>query len=869
MLLGYVKRPLFFICLLFFLPFVLRAQSGFDQNDYRQFILENKNLGSQEFIDRFAPVDPYFSGIRVGGGLTSFAYLDSIKEKYSLTDSELELLINNQFVVSERLSFDKITPALDDIFQKDLPVFVSTDAILHALHISYGNLLRDIEIQQLKPELQKCVEKLYSGMPLLIGKYAGDERFASSLADADLYITIAKSLMDGLMAEPQYASRQDVEAVWEAIQSEDFISMPLFTEIERLLDFSQFAIRGHYARYEELHSYFKCMMWLGRMEFVLADAPKEWYESGFNREGLRRLNVTALMINELLDSEGIHESLGEIDRTIAFMVGESDNLRPQDFSGFLARMGVSGPEYLFDEENFDSFTSALKSSEDFQQKILSGYMKGNPETMEPTPLPVSYRLLGQRFIIDSYIFYKLVYDNVVYHDRKICRMMPDPLDAIFALGNDNALPLLKEELETWNYSSQLAGLRYLVDAFDDTFWGESLYNNWLHAIRLLNPSAVNENAPVFMKTVGWQQQKINTQLASWAQLRHDNLLYAKQSYTHGGECMFPHSYVEPYPEFYRQLKKFAEMAGSFEAFSSIRGYATYQSVSEYFLSLKRSMQYLEEISIKELAGEPLSADEIEFLGDMLILGNISGPEFNGWYVDLLYDSDGGPRYISNLQESDFVIADVHTQPTDCAGNIVGNILHAGTGKVNLGVFLAGNPSDNYLPMAFVGPVMSFYQTTTGDFNRLTDEEWSRLIQEGLEPERPDWVNVYLADEDGSKREKGRELDGILYSGINDPSMHMTGSSIDAIFPNPFSGIVNIQFHISGLDQATSAGSNVELSVYAIDGRKIKSILTETRPPGKYTMEWDSSDLPDGIYMLYMNTEGKPDVKKLVKTRLIK
>ena len=34
-------------------------------------------------------------------------------------------------------------------------------------------------------------------------------------------------------------------------------------------------------------------------------------------------------------------------------------------------------------------------------------------------------------------------------------------------------------------------------------------------------------------------------------------------------------------------------------------------------------------------------------------------------------------------------------------------------------------------MAFVGPVMSFYQPVTDNFERLTDEEWTKKIDEDL------------------------------------------------------------------------------------------------------------------------------------------
>ena len=38
-------------------------------------------------------------------------------------------------------------------------------------------------------------------------------------------------------------------------------------------------------------------------------------------------------------------------------------------------------------------------------------------------------------------------------------------------------------------------------------------------------------------------------------------------------------------------------------------------------------------------------------------------------------------------ESDHLVADMHTIPTDCAGNIMGWVKHVGTGPINLGVFV--------------------------------------------------------------------------------------------------------------------------------------------------------------------------------------
>src|SRR5262249_57614755 len=70
----------------------------------------------------------------------------------------------------------------------------------------------------------------------------------------------------------------------------------------------------------------------------------------------------------------------------------------------------------------------------------------------------------------------------------------------------------------------------------------------------------DEKYPEAMRTRAWAMKTLNTQLASWAQLRHDTILYVKQSYTAGAECYYPAGYVEPVPHFWARLEKMAARA---------------------------------------------------------------------------------------------------------------------------------------------------------------------------------------------------------------------------------------------------------------------------------------------------------------------
>ncbi|MBN1464328.1 DUF3160 domain-containing protein, partial [candidate division KSB1 bacterium] len=482
----------------------------------------------------------------------------------------------------------------------------------------------------------------------------------------------------------------------------------------------------------------------------------------------------------------------------------------------------------------------------------------DPFSNKPDELPISYRLSGQRFIIDSYVLANVVYDRIIFENQKIWRPMPDPLDAMFVLGNDNALPLLQHEIEEYKYAAQLEALRYLVDAYDDDFWGNSLYNVWLQGIRALNPSAQAENAPYFMQTVAWQQQKLNTQLASWAQLRHDNLLYAKQSYTGGTSCSYPHSFVEPYPDFYQQIAAFADKAeNQLIPLLPEESWEAYR-LKQFFPKVEDVMLKLKQLAQKELAGENFTQDETEWLKTMLFIDAMSGaPPFSGWYSDLFYKMEQTMN--GEYEGHDYLVADVHTQPTDEGGIVVGRILHVGVGEVNLGLFLAQSPSMQQ-PMVFVGPLLSYYEKITENFKRHTDEEWAEMVVNGKLPERPDWVNVYMTNQDGHARANGRELSGKEYVQVNvDDRALPSACSLMQNYPNPFNPTTSLLYQVT-------APGHVSLSVYNTLGEEIALLVDRNHAPGDYRSEWDGRDFSTGIYFAVLKTE---TMQQVIKMMLVK
>ncbi len=853
-------KSLIYFLLLFFLSFPVRAQSTFSLQQYRQFLQQNQNLEYDQLLAAHSPKAPYFSATTVDTNLSRFAYLDSVQQKFGLSSGEKALLRRHHFVVTERLSYESFGQAFHAVYANDLPVFVSTDAILQAVHRSYDAILIELEIAFLRPKLQVLADSLFAVFPQLAARYQGKATLDTALADVDLYVTILQSLVQGSPATPHLALPAKVKEVWTAIQKEQYTALRLFSDRLQNFDFSQFKVRGHYAsrffylgNFISLKNYFKAMMWMGRIGFLLTPPVSNPWEPDWTPSEIRRMNLDAFLLNELLKQSGQQKNLTTMDHLLRFLVGESDNLTPDEWDHLLSAVGVTEATDLLNAAVYDSLQKTLRIAGFAQQKILGNILMANPYAAQPDSLPVSFRLLGQRFVVDSYILGNLVYDRIVYHGEKIWRPMPDPLDVLFVLGNDDALPLLKNDLQTYHYAAQAAALRYLIESWDATFWQQSLYSTWLECLRQLNPASFSDsdNGPFFMKTTAWHQEKLNTQLASWAELRHDNLLYAKQSYTSYTGCSFPRSFVEPYPAFYRQIALFAQKGHTFFAGFENEAFEEASRFVAYFQRLGEIADTLAILSQKELQGKIFTKAETIFLKKMLFESMVSGaPPYSGWYADLFFNPEDAAL-------KNFVIADVHTQPSDANGSPVGRVLHVGVGKVNLGIFLtpAANPNRN--PTAFVGPVFSFYQTITRRFKRFTDQEWADSVEQGILPARPDWAHVFLTDADGKAFPPGRELPGVLYTAVSEPQPQRPARfKLWANYPNPFNPATTFVFEIP-------RKSRVSIAVFNIRGEEIAQVFEKELPAGRHTVRWNASGLASGVYFYHVQAGKFRATKKLL------
>jgi hypothetical protein len=89
-----------------------------------------------------------------------------------LTSDEKSLLGKHGFVVTERLRPKSFGDAFVQIYDDDLPVFISSDAILHALHMSWDAILMDVEKAVLTKKLDTLLSRMHDQLPSVAASYS-------------------------------------------------------------------------------------------------------------------------------------------------------------------------------------------------------------------------------------------------------------------------------------------------------------------------------------------------------------------------------------------------------------------------------------------------------------------------------------------------------------------------------------------------------------------------------------------------------------------------------------------------------------------------------------------------------------------------
>lgn len=713
------------------------------------------------------------------GEVTNFGEVGS---RFGLAENQKRLLERNGFVVIPWHGEDIVQP-YKMLKEQGIPIFVTSDTLLHLYHIQFNEILKRIEEEDFFDELIDISQAMMARAMQDYKSFA-DKDLKEAARRNTAYFAVALKLLQ--TPTPEYdeeKAKQEVEQwneehLWDEkefrlLKKVDFyipsyVADEVNAEIENIEayqgfkastifnspdsqnfykeDYSQYVPRGHYTRSEALKRYFKAAMWYGRMAFLLKGGPDALVaEKDATIATIQASLISAELPNVEADDSTCWEIWNRIYSVTSFFVGKADDLTPYEYLGAMEK--VLGTEFdasqLADEEALLNLKAELARMRNPQIYGGSGIcLIAPPVTKEKLyeclASTKGMRFMGQRFVPDSYIFQNLVSPAVGMYvgqnepfTMKMtalgpARCFPRGLDVMAVLGSEQAYDILKVEGDTeyqgkdTSYDEQLSELRGEFDTFNEEDWNRNLYWSWLYALKPLFGD-FSQGYPTFMQTDAWKDRELQTALASWTELRHDTILYAKQSYTPALTAMPPQpepveGYVEPIPEFYSRMLMLTSMTR--------KGLAELDALSNEEKSrlenLESILGRLIKISQEELAGKELNGNDYEFIRNF-------GEQLDAIVVGVEVEG-----------KETTIVADVHTDT-----NLPMEVLEEGVGYTDL-ILVAYKVPDGRIIIG-AGPNLSYYEFKQPINERLTDEQWKEMLESGQQPPRPDWIDSLYAE----------------------------------------------------------------------------------------------------------------------------
>jgi hypothetical protein len=703
--------------------------------------------------------------------LSIITNIENKTAKIRLNDREKDLLRTNGFVILDYGCKDDIVSPYEDMKDEGVPIFVTTDSLLHLYHIQFKEILKGIEEREFFDELVDMSKAMLEQSVQDYDSFT-DAKLKEAARRNVAYFAVALTLLQTPTAGypwddldkgtfkpikivefeiPDYVKYEVNEEVQDIEQHDGFHPSAIFNSNSNCScldtccyceDYSQYVPRGHYTRSEQLKRYFKAMMWYGRIAFLLTGCNGDDALISGRDANLSTIQA-ALISSELPDvnvnNRTAQEILTRIYSVTAFFVGTADDLTPYEYQDAMNK--IFGTEYnvseLSDEDKLLELKVELAEMRTHEIYGGSGVCVILPPITEEKlsmclNMTEGMRFMAQRSVPDSNMFQQLVSPAVgmytgngtpftmCYTAAGPARCFPRGLDIMTVLGSERAGDILIEEGDTeyaglnTSYEKQLNALKSDFAGFNITDWNRNLYWSWLYALKPLLKE-FDDGHPTFMQTRAWQEKELQTALASWTELRHDTILFAKQSYTMvgGWPGLAPRrkpvvGYVEPVPEFYARLLALTEMTEN--------GLADLDVLNETerarLHSLERILERLMKISKAELENEELTEDDYEFIRHF---GENLDPVVAGVDIEDQYTT---------------IVADVHTDPN------TNMVLEEGVGYVDL-ILVAYTVPDGRIIVG-AGPVLSYYEFKHPMDDRLTDEMWSEMLWSNP-PERPEWV----------------------------------------------------------------------------------------------------------------------------------
>lgn len=626
---------------------------------------------------------------------------NELKSWLQITPEQEQFLSQNGFVVLRVNRFEVLAEFYEVALSTGMPILITTDAVLHVYHVLFDETLKRIEMNKFIDTLNGTINTLLTKAREEAQSLVGTPLERASKINL-MYSEVAHALMQPSFMPTTIEAQQELQLI---LNHNCMSNDPIFWYEE---DYTQYVPRGHYTENKQLEAYFKTMMWLGRMRFALLT------DGVANVEQTRAGILLTWTVTKTATIYNVWQNIYEITK---FFVGASDDLTFEDYLAVLNEKGITSAEQIYSESIVSSLIQELLSRS--KAKILGTYAETYPWLPQEEELQrilnetAGLRFMGQRFIPDSYMFQQLVYPQVG-GDGTDWRLFPKGLDVPSVLGSDLAKQIL-EETETIykNYTQQIEKLRAEFKSLTVVNWTRNLYWSWLYTANTTLVEIPSESKyPTFMTTPAWGYEKLQTFEGTWTELRHDTILYAKQSYT-PYESLPPSStaYVEPYAETYRRMIGLINM--------TINGLTHLGLLSPDINASLTSF-----VNVSKLF---LDASVIELEGKVL------DENMQKQIREAAKTISAILSVASEKTQKAAIVADVHTDTN------TRSVLEEALGNFNVLIIVYADAGGKLY--AAGGPVYNYFEFTQPINQRLTDEKWREMLIANP-PDPPEWTNNF-------------------------------------------------------------------------------------------------------------------------------
>lgn len=598
----------------------------------------------------------------------------------------------------------------------NFPNFVTTDLYMQAFHFYFDCMTREVEENALLPAMVELSQEMYKEMRRVAASTQNNVLNQAAERNAAFYAIALATLTNKPLQAVSNEFKTQANAELKAINEAKDKTSEFLDYTEHMYPYSLYKPRGHYTRSDALKRYFRGMMWLQSAPFKL----------GVNDH----LAAAALMASTLAKSPRLLALYERVNQPITFLFGSPDNITMLQLNEEMVKLGFTPETLIGNGKKMQQLKKAAEAVSKQQTRIV-------PKDLNEPEYVVN--LMPQRYMPDS----EVLQETQDYATQPISkRKCPKGLDVMAAIGIPAAERILLQELkEQQQWSGFTPALESMKKRMKEINWDETVANKWINSLKVLcnpSPSTLNQQ-PYFMKTPQWEKKNLNTALASWAELKHDAILYAKQPA--GAECggygpeePIVKGYVEPNIGYWQLA---ITLIDATEAVFNKYNLAT-EKTHDISERMREEAQFLLNVSQKELNGKKLNNEEYNQI-------EVIGSTFENISLDLLRQPEQEYLYgwdsVEGADRSVAVVADVFTAnhsniplPEKC-------ILYEAVGPAYEIYVVVEIEGLLYLTRGAVLSYREFMRSPSE--GRWTDEEWQEQLKSQPRAGEPDWMQEII------------------------------------------------------------------------------------------------------------------------------